>query len=695
MEIHSLAFSPLPADNVPAAIGAQANGDEIGATAHHLVRNGHPWYPVMGEFHYSRYPAEEWLLELRKMKALGVQVVATYVFWIHHEEEKGRWRTDGSLDLRRFLLDCQQAGLEVLLRIGPWAHGECRNGGFPDWLQHDASIRPRTDDPRYLALVSGLFANIYRSAEGLLYKDGGPVIGVQLENEYGHCGGESGGSGLVHMMTLKRLAVEAGFRVPLYTATGWGGGNVVDGEMLPVMGGYADAPWDRSLSPLPASPNYLLLHAPNDPLIASDWQQGGERFTFRVADWPYLTAELGGGVQCTFHRRPLISARDTSAMALCRLATGANLLGYYMFHGGTHPVGVHTTMQESTATGSYTDVPVRTYDFQAPLGEAGGLHASAYELKALHCLITARGESLAGSMCYYPEDQVTDAENLTDLRWCVRFNAETREGFLFVNNHQRRRVMASHRDVVFTIRAGNDTFTLPPMDIPDGFCGVFPFNLRVGERRLLATNAQLLCMVQDIPVFYTQSGQEPVLRWDGPAPEVILLTADQALQAWPMDDRLILSPACVMPDGEELLALSDRPEVTAEVLPGHERLCARTEAVLVTAGIEEISRSTDCAAYRVTIGDIPADRVDDVLLRLDFTGDHADAYLDGALIADWYTTGQPWLLALKRHGYPRALEVRVYPVTRPTYFEIPVPEGMALNHASASARYLLPLRAQC
>ena len=694
MEMHTLVFSPTPTANAPVAIGAQANGDEIGATAHHLIRDGRPWYPVMGEFHYSRYPAEEWPIELRKMKALGVQVVATYVFWIHHEEEQGVWRTDGSLDLRRFLLDCQQAGLEVLLRIGPWAHGECRNGGFPDWLQHDTSIRARTDDPRYLALVKGLFANIYRSAEGLIYKDGGPVIGVQLENEYGHCGGESGGSGLVHMMTLKRLAVEAGFRVPIYTATGWGGGNVVDGEMLPVMGGYADAPWDRSLSPLPASPNYLLLHAPNDPLIASDWQQGSERFTYRVADWPYLTAELGGGVQCTFHRRPLISARDTSAMALCRLATGANLLGYYMFHGGTNPVGLHSTLQESTATGSYTDVPVRTYDFQAPLGEAGGLHESAYELKALHAMVADRGESLAGSMCHYPANPVTDAENTTDLRWCVRFNADTREGFLFINNHQRLRVMADHRDVMFTIQAGDATFALPPMDIPGGFCGVIPFNLRVGDRRLLTTNAQLLCTVQGIPVLYTQPGQEPVLHWDGPAPEVILLTAEEALHAWRAGDQLILSPACILPDGEGLLALSDRPEVTAEVLPGHERLFARTEAVRVAADCAEISRDGDCAVYRVAIGEIPADKVDDVLLHLDFTGDHANVYLDGVLIADWYTTGQPWLLALKRHGYPRTLEVRVYPVARPTYFEIPVPEGMALNHVSASARYLLPLTAQ-
>lgn len=274
MEMHSLAFEPRRSADTPVAIGAQANADVIASTAHHLLRDGKPWFPIMGEFHYSRYPAAEWEIELRKMKALGIQVVATYVFWIHHEEEEGVWRTDGDLDLRRFLLTCQRTGLEVLLRIGPWAHGECRNGGFPDWLQQDVSLRLRTDDPAYLARVEQLFAHIYRSAQGLFLADGGPIVGVQLENEYGHCGGESGGRGLVHMMTLKRMAVAAGFRVPLYTATGWGGANVVDGEMLPVMGGYADAPWERSVERLPASPNFLLLHAPNDPLIGSDWQSG-------------------------------------------------------------------------------------------------------------------------------------------------------------------------------------------------------------------------------------------------------------------------------------------------------------------------------------------------------------------------------------------------------------------------------------
>lgn len=80
-----------------------------------------------------------------------------------------------------------------------------------------------------------------------------------------------------------------------------------------------------------------------------------------------------------------------------------------------------------------------------------------------------------------------------------------------------------------------------------------------------------------------------------------------------------------------------------------------------------------------------------MLLYMDFTGDHADVYQDGMLIADWYTTGQPWKRALKRHGYPKTLEVRVYPVKNPTYFEIPTPVGMCLDAVAAKARYAIHL----
>lgn len=221
----------------------------------YLTRNGRPWFPVMGEFHYSRYPDSYWEESLYKMKACGVDVVSAYVIWIHHEEEEGEYLFSGCRDLHKFLVTAKKCGLLVFLRIGPWCHGEVRSGGFPDWLLEKDFV-PRTNDESYLSCVKRYYERIFMEVKGLLHKDGGPVIGVQIENEYGHCGGLTGEEGEEHMRRLKRLAVGAGFDVPYYTATGWGG--AVTGGMLPVLGGYCDAPWDPRITELEPSVNYVL-----------------------------------------------------------------------------------------------------------------------------------------------------------------------------------------------------------------------------------------------------------------------------------------------------------------------------------------------------------------------------------------------------------------------------------------------------
>ena len=120
-----------------------------------------------------------------------------------------------------------------------------RNGGFPDWLLQKG-FTLRCDDERYLAYVERFWKQIYEQVRGEMYEDGGPIIGIQIENEYGHVGGFSGEAGEQHMRTLKGLAEKTGFQVPLYTATGWGG--AVTGGMLPVMAGYCEAPWDPRLT---------------------------------------------------------------------------------------------------------------------------------------------------------------------------------------------------------------------------------------------------------------------------------------------------------------------------------------------------------------------------------------------------------------------------------------------------------------
>jgi hypothetical protein len=134
----------------------------------------------MGEFHFSRYNCNEWRRELAKMKAGGITVIASYLFWIHHEECEGDFNFDGNNDLRRFVEECRALDLDVFLRIGPWAHGECRNGGFPDWLLAKP-LETRTNDENYLPYVRRLYEQVYAQIRGLQYSEGGNIIGIQID----------------------------------------------------------------------------------------------------------------------------------------------------------------------------------------------------------------------------------------------------------------------------------------------------------------------------------------------------------------------------------------------------------------------------------------------------------------------------------------------------------------------------------
>src|SRR6185295_19473311 len=130
-------------------------------TSRYLELHGRPWLPIMGEFHYSRYPADEWEIELRKMRAGGIDIVASYVFWNHHEEAEGAFDWSGRRDLARFVRLVARVGLAFFLRPGPWVHAESRNGGFPDWLvSTTAPGGSRCNDPRYLARVARLYNEI-------------------------------------------------------------------------------------------------------------------------------------------------------------------------------------------------------------------------------------------------------------------------------------------------------------------------------------------------------------------------------------------------------------------------------------------------------------------------------------------------------------------------------------------------------
>jgi hypothetical protein len=185
---------PGPANYAYAAEEARSpDGHVLGLNAEYLTRDGRPWLPVMGEMHYSRVPEAEWEEEILKMKSAGVEVISAYIIWIHHEEVEGEWDWAGQKDLRRFVQLCAKHGMYVWVRVGPWSHAEVRNGGFPDWVLKETAD-PRSNDPAYLHFVDLYYKQIGEQLKGLMWSEGGPVVGVQLENEYSRRGAGRGWS---------------------------------------------------------------------------------------------------------------------------------------------------------------------------------------------------------------------------------------------------------------------------------------------------------------------------------------------------------------------------------------------------------------------------------------------------------------------------------------------------------------------
>ena len=373
-------------------LGSNKNpkGEVLDANSLYFIRNGKPWFPVMGEFHFSRYPRAQWEESILKMKAAGIDVISTYIFWIYHEEVEGIWDWKGNNDLHYFASLCAKNHVYLFVRIGPWCHGEVRNGGFPDWLLNK-NLKPRKNDSTYFGYVEKYFGQINQQLQGFYFKEGGSIIGTQIENEYRF----NNPAGLSHMLTLKRLARDAGIDVPYYTATGWPGSDLKQNELIPVWGAYPEAPWDKRTDKLKPSDNYLFGKLRRDPAIGSDLL-GNQKDTSNYSGYryPYATAEMGGGNEITYHRRPIIEPDDVTALAYVKTGSGANLMGYYMFHGGSNAIGKLSTLQESKATKYPNDYPIISYDFYSPIGEWGQLQPSYRGFKIFHLFLNDFGDRL-------------------------------------------------------------------------------------------------------------------------------------------------------------------------------------------------------------------------------------------------------------------------------------------------------------
>jgi beta-galactosidase len=708
--------------------GTNPQGVEINANNRFLTLNGEPWLPVMGEFHFSRYPNQLWRQELLKMKAGGITIAATYIFWIHHEEIEGEYRWTGDCDLHCFISLCAELGLYAYPRIGPWAHGECRNGGFPDWVVAKCGDRVRQDDPQYLAYVKSFYSQVSHQLSGLLWKDGGPVIGVQLENELLE--------NASHILTLKNLARQAGIEVPLYTMTGWGPAQVPQDEVIPLFGGYPDAFWDRQVEGWSrgSRKHYFFSLLRDDNTIGADLNKAENIADLSYLErYPFATCELGGGMQVAYHRRPYILPEDVSVPPLTKVGSGSNLPGYYMYHGGSHPLGQLSTLQESQATGYWNDVPVISYDFQAAIGEYGQLRDHYHGLRLLHLFLNDFGRLLAPLPPVLPERMPSSLEDRQTLRWAVRTDGF--RGFVFINNYQRVEALPEHEDVQLELGLKDGKLEIPaaPAQFASGAYMIWPFNLDMNGVLLQYATAQLVCRLEDgdtsCYVFAAAGGvrvefafepeslatvdrvmlvENRFLRPETPGSlvtlrssqgqtvRVLLLSQEQARQCWKANiwgqDRIFLSPADLMFDGDSLSLRSRRPEdfwfsvypAPPQVLTARGRvegvftrytLPAAGENIPVAfrkiqaagparsvptgpLGVAQAPEEEAFEAAEIWEIDLPTDAmegVNELFLNLDYIGDAGRLYLDGRLIADDFYNGKSWEVGLKRFA-PRVPE---------------------------------------
>ena len=624
-----------------------------------LIVGGRRVVPVMGEIHYSRIPADEWDAEVKKMKDGGVTIIATYVFWNHVEEQEGVFNWSGQRNLRRFIETCKKHDLPVVLRIGPFCHGEVRNGGIPDWM-FSKGCKLRSLDSMFLGYAEKLYRQIYSQIIGLQWKDGGPLIACQFDNEYRGSGD--------YLMALKKIALQTGFDLPFYTRTGWPELTkpVPFGEMLPLYGDYADGFWEKSTDE--TAGNYYkafnFKRFRSSTAIGTDLLgEQKENVTKGDDNNPYFTCELGGGMATAYHRRPYIYPEDTYSMALVKLGSGSNLLGYYMYHGGTNPestTGISLNETQRTLGTANNDLPVKNYDFQAPLGEFGQTLPQYYTLRPLHLFMHDFGELLAPMEASFPSPQDLKKGEDSKLRWSIRSNGKS--GFIFINNYERLQNLTAKKNVGLEACG----VKLPKLTIPTGCMAIFPVNIngiKYATAQLVAKRdgKTYMMQVKGIPTTIAlQNGktlknlkamglEKPVCQ------DIYLLSQQQA-------EHLFLSEKTRV-NSEELTTAT--PVVTKMKEAGPLRTIVKGKAKVAEAPSEE--EWLQAAIYKIELPSAEADSslstLHSSLLSITYQGDCARLYAEGKLIADHFQYGRPFLYGLWRlPTNTKELELRIMPL---------------------------------
>ncbi len=356
MKLRSMLLSlslMLPLVVTPPAEAAPAPSHTFAIGENAFLLDGQAFVIRCGEIHFARVPREYWRHRLQLCRAMGLNAVCVYLFWNFHEWEQGRFDWSGQADVVEFCRIAQEEGLWVLLRPGPYSCAEWEMGGLPWWLLKNDGVALRTTDPRFLKPAKNYLREVGRVLAPLQVTRGGPLLMVQVENEYG-----SYGSDAAYMGALRGALLDAGFDVPLFAcnppdaiAKGW------RADLFQVVNfGKNPAPAFATLRPFQKT----------GPLMCGEYYPGW----FDVCGRTHATATIDQAVT------------DLGYM----LEHGASF-SIYMVHGGT-----------SFGLWSGADHPFKpytsSYDYDAPISEAGWTTPKFSRLRELFSQHLAPGETL-------------------------------------------------------------------------------------------------------------------------------------------------------------------------------------------------------------------------------------------------------------------------------------------------------------
>ncbi|KAB7772209.1 glycoside hydrolase family 35 protein [Xanthomonas maliensis] len=304
----------------------------------HFIRDGKPYQLLSGAIHFQRIPRAYWKDRLQKARALGLNTVETYVFWNLVEPQQGRFDFSGNNDVAAFVREAAAQGLNVILRPGPYTCAEWEAGGYPAWLFGPGDIRVRSRDPRFLAASQAYLDALATQVGPLLNGHGGPIIAVQVENEYGSYGDDH-----AYMAANRAMFVKAGFdQALLFTSDGadmLANGTLPDTlAVVNFAPGEAKSAFDKLIKARPAQPHMV-----------------GEYWAGWFDHWGKA------------HARTDAKQQSEELEWILRQGYSANL---YMFVGGTS-FGFMNGANFQTNPSDHYAPQTTSYDYDAVLNEAG------------------------------------------------------------------------------------------------------------------------------------------------------------------------------------------------------------------------------------------------------------------------------------------------------------------------------------